>query len=82
MSHNGTLKYTLSHIITYLTDKEVLLIKVSTEHLGRFTGDGFDLNADFLSFPGALHRFVVVFDTCHYTQFHELKEEGKKSRMF
>jgi len=58
----------------YLTDKEILLVEVPTEHFGRFSGNWLNLDAHLLPFSRALHRFMVALDARHYTQVHELEE--------
>ena len=58
---------------TYFTDENVGFIEMSSEHLGRFAGDGVDFDADLLALPGRLNLFVVALDARHDANVEKLK---------
>lgn len=59
---------------TYLADKHVFLIEMSTEHLRGFPGNGLDFDADFLTFSGAVDNFVIVFYAGDDAQLDKLQQ--------
>lgn len=69
----------LSCLCSYLADDDVRGFKMAAEHFGRLSGNGFDLDADLLSFLGAVHGFVVHLDAGDHADVHELKRGGKMS---
>lgn len=46
---------------------------MSTKHLGSFSGNRLDFDADLLTFPGRLHRLVIVFYASYHAQVNKLK---------
>jgi hypothetical protein len=64
---------------THLADEEVLRFEVTTEHLGRFSWYGVNLDADLLALPGGLHRLVIVFYAAHHAQLNELKRQNSRN---
>lgn len=63
---------------TYPAHKQICMVKMAPVKFRRFAWWIFNLYADFLSFPGWFHRFVVDFHACHDPNVKKL-EKNKHS---
>lgn len=63
---------------TYLTNKHISLIKVSSEHFGWISWNWFDFYTNFLSFSRRFDLLVIVFNGRHNAQFDKLQKNWEK----
>ena len=59
--------------LIYLADKQIFLIEMPSEHFGRLSRDGVDLDADLLALASRLHLLVVGLYARDDAKFKELK---------
>lgn len=64
----------LSNSVTYFTDKKISFVEVSAKHFRRFSGNGFDLDADLFALLGRFNLLVVAFDARNNAKVQELKK--------
>ncbi len=64
--------------VTYFTDKKISFVEVSAKHFRRFSGNGFDLDADLFALLGRFNLLVVAFDARNNAKVQELKKMGNR----
>ena len=64
--------------MSYLTNKKILFIEVSSKHFRSFARYRFNFNTYFQTLTCSFYGFVIWFDWCHDTQFNKLKKNKNK----
>lgn len=70
-----TLEITVTDLLTYLANKVICSLKMSSKHLGRFPRDRFYLHTDLLALFCYIYSLVVDLNAGNYSDIYKLKDK-------